>query len=220
MSNKVSVIIPVYNGAKYLSATLESVRAQTHDDLELIVVDDGSSDHSVDVARAYEAIIVRQHQQGPGAARNLGVKHATGAHIAFLDQDDLWHPDKLRLQLEVLPTGDYVACRTLAHLEPEALEVASVIRDGYRTGAVAPTPSALLIPRAVFDRVGWFDTRFQTGSDVAWLAKANRLGLRMVYPEPVLLTKRFHKRNQGNDVRLGQQELLQILRESLRERST
>jgi glycosyltransferase involved in cell wall biosynthesis len=213
MNPLVSVIVPVYNGEAYLAQTLESALMQRHVDVELIVIDDGSTDQSPSIISTYTAHQFRQTQQGPGAARNLGVKHATANYFAFLDQDDLWHPDKLALQLQALETGDYAVCRAVAQLENQAQNFQTLIRASFQNGAIAPTPSAFLIPRKTFMRVGWFDTRFQTGSDVAWLTAANRLGLTMVCPEGVLLTKRFHRQNQGHQVRLGQQELLQILRE-------
>jgi glycosyltransferase involved in cell wall biosynthesis len=207
----VSVIVPVYNGEAHLAQTLESALMQRHVEVELIVVDDGSTDQSPNIIKAYTPHQFRQMQQGPGAARNLGVKHATANYFAFLDQDDLWHPDKLALQLQALKTGDYAVCRAVALLEDQHYQ--SMIRASFENGAVAPTPSAFLIPRSTFMQVGWFDTRFQTGSDVAWLAAANRLGLKMVCPDELLLTKRFHRHNQGHQVQLGQQELLRILRE-------
>jgi glycosyltransferase involved in cell wall biosynthesis len=213
MKPLVSVIVPVYNGEKYLAQTLESALMQSGVDVELIVVDDGSTDQSPSIAKTHAALYIQQAQQGPGAARNTGVQHASTDYFAFLDQDDLWHPDKLNLQLQALLGGDYAVCRAVAQLENQAQDFQTMIRASFQNGAIAPTPSAFLIPRQIFMQVGWFDTRFWTGSDVAWLAAANRLGLKMVCPDEVLLTKRFHRQNQGHQVRLGQQELLRILRE-------
>lgn len=99
-----SVVIPCYNGAEYLRAALDSVAAQTIQPLEVIVVDDGSTDNSVAVAREWNPSvrIVPQKNSGPSVARNRGIDEARGDWIAFLDADDLWKPEKLERQLAVI----------------------------------------------------------------------------------------------------------------------
>ena len=94
---RVSVMIGVYNGARYLGEAIESVLAQTHRDLELIVVDDGSDDGSGEIARGYEPRLrcVRQERGGMAAARNRAIQEATGSYFAFLDADDRFPPEKL-----------------------------------------------------------------------------------------------------------------------------
>src|ERR1044072_7097933 len=97
----VSVIIPVYNGARFLLAALESVFAQTYRPFEVIVVDDGSADDSGRIAQSFSGVhYIRQANQGVAAARNTGIEAARGEFYAFLDQDDLWTPEKLRLQIQ------------------------------------------------------------------------------------------------------------------------
>jgi len=94
----VSVVIPAYNAAPFLSGAIASVNAQTSPASELLVVDDGSSDETAHVARAAGATVIRQSNGGAGAARNAGVRAASHPWIAFLDADDRWHPDKLASQ--------------------------------------------------------------------------------------------------------------------------
>ncbi len=106
-AHKVSVIMPAYNGEKYIAAAMRSVLAQTYEDLELIVVDDGSSDRTSEIVRGIEAadervVYIFQTNAGQGNARNTGIKSARGELIAFLDQDDLWIEAKLERQLEAL----------------------------------------------------------------------------------------------------------------------
>lgn len=98
----VSVIIPVYNSAEYLRATLQSVVDQEYSPLEIIVVDDGSTDRSVRIASEFKVQIFTQPNRGACAARNLGIRKACGDYLQFLDADDLISPDKIRVQVERL----------------------------------------------------------------------------------------------------------------------
>src|SRR4051794_33568080 len=97
----VSVIVPVHNGAEFLAEALNSLLAQTRRPDQIIVVDDGSTDGSADVASRFgtEVTLVRQENRGPSSARNRGLDLASGSHVGFLDADDLWVPDCLSTQL-------------------------------------------------------------------------------------------------------------------------
>ncbi len=101
---RVSVVIPTYNRASLIREALESVFAQTFRDFEVIVVDDGSTDGTVELLKEYEGriAIIRQENRGAGAARNRGLAEATGEYIAFIDSDDLWMDFKLDLQVAIL----------------------------------------------------------------------------------------------------------------------
>jgi glycosyltransferase involved in cell wall biosynthesis len=103
----VSVIIPAHNASRFLRQTLESVVRQTHQDLEIIVVDDGSTDNTVRIAVGIQkqdskVTLYRQANQGASVARNLGIEKSKGNFIAFLDADDLWHPTKIEKQHDLL----------------------------------------------------------------------------------------------------------------------
>ena len=106
----VSVIVPSYNASRYISETLESVLAQTYRNFEVIVIDDGSTDHTPDIVADYgrgdsRIRLVSQPNSGVGAARNRGIAEASGAFIAPLDADDVWYPQKLEKQVESLERG-------------------------------------------------------------------------------------------------------------------
>lgn len=108
-TNLVSVIIPVYNSAKYLGATIQSALDQTWLDKEIIVIDDGSTDSSLAIAKSFESGIVQvlsQENKGASAARNRGLSIAKGEYIQFLDADDLLSPDKIAAQLEKLNSSE------------------------------------------------------------------------------------------------------------------
>lgn len=103
---RVSILTPVYNGARYITHAIESALAQTYPDFELIIVNDGSTDNSAEVVRPYLADprikYLEQTNGGVASARNAALRVALGSYIGFLDQDDLWLPEKLRLQVQYL----------------------------------------------------------------------------------------------------------------------
>ena len=101
MEPLISCIVPVFNGERYLGKALESILKQTYQPLEIIVVNDGSTDGTAAVAARYGDQIhyVRQNNAGAPTARNLGLSVARGEFVAFLDSDDLWHPEKLERQM-------------------------------------------------------------------------------------------------------------------------
>lgn len=193
----VSVVIPVYNGARYLADAIRSVLAQDHRPIQVVVVDDGSTDDSADVAAAFAPDVEchRQPNQGAAAARNLGVTLAHGALLTFLDADDVWMPGKLRRQVDAMASHP--------HLDLVLGHVRQVIVGATKGGAVqAPAqpgyvPGALLMRREAFDRVGPFDTRWRVGEFIDWHARAVELGLQeMTLPE-VVLERRIHDSNLG-----------------------
>lgn len=104
----VSVVIPSYNCAQFLRETVETVLGQTHPPIEIIIVDDGSTDGSLDIAREFgnPVRIVTQPNSGVSVARNRGIDEAKGEWIAFVDADDLWEPTKLECQMETVAAAD------------------------------------------------------------------------------------------------------------------
>ena len=106
----VSVIVPVFNAGKWIEDTILSVKSQTYKDWELILVDDGSADNSMEIMRSYESdnirIIDDGSNKGAAYARNMGVKAARGRYICYIDADDLWSPDKLEKQLAFADEND------------------------------------------------------------------------------------------------------------------
>lgn len=109
----VSIITPVYNGARFVSETIESVLAQTYPQWEMIVVDDGSKDESAEIVRRYaerdhRITLLQQPNGGSASARNNGIRHAHGQYIALLDADDLWEPQFLTSQLALMREKDAV----------------------------------------------------------------------------------------------------------------
>ncbi len=108
---KVSILIPLYNAKEYIAETIDSCLNQTYDNIEIIIVDDGSTDSSLEIAKKYEKEykhikVEAQNNSGASAARNRAFKLSSGDFIQYLDADDILHPDKIRLQMEVLQEED------------------------------------------------------------------------------------------------------------------
>jgi glycosyltransferase involved in cell wall biosynthesis len=189
----VSVIVPIYNAAKFLPAAIESVLAQTHPHWELLLVDDGSTDGSVEIARRYaqrhpDRIRCLAHEggqnRGKSTTRNLGIQHAQGEYIAFLDADDLFLPDKLAHQLTLLaawPEAGMVYGRTEYWFNwpgaPPAKQKNFLSRLGVQPGRLYSPPDlltrylidsgtvpcicSLLARRSLLVEIGMFDERIQ-----------------------------------------------------------
>lgn len=111
----ISVIIPVFNGSQFISQTIDSVFKQTYTNIEIIIVDDGSTDNSVSLVKSLskDIKIVEQNNKGAAAARNSGVDESKGEFIAFLDSDDIWHPQKLEIQIDALRGCEWCYTDTL-----------------------------------------------------------------------------------------------------------
>lgn len=137
--NKVSVITPSYNSAKYIGKTIDSILSQSYENLELIIVDDCSSDDSLAVIKNYIKNDSRvklyrlSKNSGAAVARNTGIQHAQGKFIAFLDSDDTWDSDKLEKQIEFMLTNDYAFTYTAYHKINENGEYLSKVNIPVKT---------------------------------------------------------------------------------------
>ncbi len=175
----VSVIIPNYNYAPYLGGAVNGALAQTYPDIEVIVVDDGSTDESKDVLINFGNGIttIRQENLGVAAARNNGVSAGTGEFVAFLDADDEWLPEKIEKQVAMLRDDPSLG---LVHVGVEEIDTAGGSLRRRLEGATGDAThellmlggkgilgggSGLLVPRAVFEAVGGFDTQLSTSAD-------------------------------------------------------
>ncbi len=215
----VSVIIPVFNGARYIGEAIHSVLAQTHSAIELIVIDDGSTDGTPGIAQSFGDRVSYQAQPncGSGAARNRGVKLAQGEFLAFLDADDLWLPDKLERQLAVFASQPEIEAVSgmveqfvspeLCHQLPQSPEL--------KTPMPGAIPSAIAIRRAALARVGEFATQWKVGEFADWYARALETGLRIEMLPAIVARRRLHLDNQGVRHQREVSAYAQILKQSL-----
>ncbi len=196
----VSVIIPVYNGARYLSAAIESVLVQEYRSVEIIVIDDGSDDDTAAVAKSFGPTVHYSYQpnHGPATARNRGVARAKGEFLAFLDADDWWHPQKVARQVALLTQQrhlDYVLTHMKVMQEANVAWPAALNQAHYQNEPRCFLPSALLVRRAAFAEIGPFDERYRYSDDADWFLRAKDAGVPMaIVPEP-LVFKRIHTTN-------------------------
>jgi len=223
-SNKgVSVIIPVFNGERYLAETLDSIWAQDYRPLEVIVIDDGSTDHTAEIARSNPAVIyVHQPNQGHGAAKNAGIAKARSDFIAFLDADDLWLPRKLTLQTDYLlqnPETGYVITHMDVLLEPGVAWPAFLNRQHYLGNPPCFLPSALLARRSALEQIGVFDTSYQHANDGDWFFRARDAGISMGILPDALVRKRIHGNNLSYD-KLIMLETMRVVRNSVKRKQS
>lgn len=215
----ISVVIPVFNGAAYIAQAIESVLGQTLLPAEIIVADDGSSDATAEVVRRYQPRVLyrRQTNQGPAAARNLGIRESKGELLAFLDSDDVWLPDKLRLQKAALdqePELDLVFSHMSQFRSPELPAELAAGMACDETAQPSPLISCLLARRAAFERIGPLRTELKADF-VDWYLRAQEAGLRMRILDVLLVKRRIHAGNftrKHNEVR---REYLHLLKASL-----
>jgi len=202
MRDGVSVLIPVYNGARYLSECLRSVCDQTLPPAEIIVIDDGSEDDTPKVAGEWVPRIVykRVAHGGLPYVRNHALKFADTEFVAFIDSDDVWLPDKLERQMEAMsqearPAAvfGYVQQFVSEDLAPEEA-------DRLKVDA-KPIPglfaSTLLMRKADCDRVGPFDETLRTGEFIEWFSRATDLGIETLTVPAVVCRRRIHLNNMG-----------------------
>jgi glycosyltransferase involved in cell wall biosynthesis len=205
MTLAVSVVIPTYNYGRFIAGTLDSVLAQTFQDLEVVVVDDGSADDTVAVVKPYQrdsrVRYFRTANQGPAAARNTGIRLAKAPLVAFLDADDLWLPTKLECQVERFWSNpdlglvysrrlliDEDGCRLVYNQPP--LHRGWVLPKLFRTNFVCFSSS--VVRRCLFDEIGLFDEQLTQSEDYDLLL---RLALSRPFDyvdEPLVLYRTGH----------------------------
>jgi len=199
---RVTVIIPSYNTARYVVATLDSVFAQTYRDYEVVIINDGSPD-TPELERVLapwndRISYIKTDNQGLAGARNTGILRSKGEFIAFLDSDDIWEPHYLAVQVRKLdedPSADIVYPRFLSFGEgPEAgtLNIASRGEVNFISllQETCTVTVSVLARRAVFERVGLFDNSLSACEDFDMWLRCVKSGSRIIYHDEVLLRYR------------------------------
>ena len=208
---KVSIIIPVYNGANYMREAIDSAIAQTYENKEIIVVNDGSNDNgqTSEIAKSYgdKIIYIEKENGGVSTALNIGIKKSTGDYISWLSHDDLYYPEKIKKQIEELDNYDD---HTIIYSDYDVIDGNGVKYDtvylDHKTliekpdyaifrGAISGT--TLLIPKKAFDEYGLFDEELRCVQDyLKWFEMAQ--SYKFVHISEVLGAARVHGRQVTN----------------------
>ena len=218
MNELVSIIIPIYNYGHFLAEAIDSVINQTYRPIEVIVVDDGSTDNTANIATSYPDVqYIYQPNQGVSVARNTGISKARGKFIAFLDADDIWLPDKLKIQirnLEENPDIGYNICKMRIFIVPEADQNPWALSSLYMDEQIGYT--TLVTTKSVFEKVGDFDARYKAEEDFDWFTRAKDAEVAMAILPDILLNRRLHNNNLSyQNPKDSMARRLQIIKESI-----
>jgi hypothetical protein len=214
----VSVIVPVFNGERFVREAVESILSQDYPSLEIIVINDGSTDRTEEIIKQLppEIRYLSQENLGPAAARNRGINEAMGEYIAFLDVDDVWPKKNLRMLVkELLQDRDIDVVHgyaQLAHYNP------TTDTYEYRGNPAESFPyyiGAALYRRVVFTRVGLFDPTLLLAEDTDWFARAREKKANIKRLEEVTLVVRRHGKNMTHGRSPAELRQLRVFKKSL-----
>ncbi|WP_254567315.1 glycosyltransferase family A protein [Oscillatoria sp. HE19RPO] len=210
----VSVIIPAYNAETYLSDAIESILGQNYQPLEILVVDDGSSDRTAETAKKYGDRLryIYQTNAGPAAARNAGIKLANGEILGFLDADDLWSENFLTTLVNLLVESPRI---DIAQGFIQEVQLAkSEFSESYPAYQYINLGSALY-RRNVFDKIGGFDETMRYGEDVDFFLRAWENNIRKQVNENVSLLYRKHEENMTGGKKLVELGFLRVYKKHI-----
>ncbi len=218
----VSVILPVYNAQDYIAEAIGSILDQRYEPLEIIVIDDGSTDETAKRLSAFKDRILYRYQEnkGPAAARNHGMRLAKGAVFAFADADDLWPEGKLSRQLEHLyreAETEVVIGRQKIEYLPDALERKKGL-ELLKEPVVCQGMPMALARRSAFDKIGLFDETLIYAEDLDWFLRARELGVKVVAYDEVANISRRHASNMTHDIAKMRHYTFKMFQKSLQRR--
>ncbi|MBR3396443.1 MAG: glycosyltransferase family 2 protein [Lachnospiraceae bacterium] len=220
---KVSVLIPVFNGEKYLAEAIESVLNQTFKEFELIIVDDGSTDDSGIIAESYPSVqYIRKQHSGVSDSRNAAVKNAAGEWIVFLDADDVLEPDALEKEMAFIsshPECDilFCKCRNFTELPDEQLTERQKVLLSAKMDNIIP---GACIRKELFEKYGAFDTKYHYGEDTEWVTRLKLQGVDFSNClDEDLYLRRIHNENISLGHKTpGKKEYLSLMAAAIRNR--
>lgn len=215
----ISVIIPAHNGSAYIGEAIKSILYQDYPNFEIIVIDNGSIDSTAEIVKTFHPVIYFSTPDADTAkARNLGISHAKGEYVAFLDQDDIWLPHKLTKQMQFLQQHkNYkgVVCFQKMQLAKNCEKPHWLKAIFLDTPQPAYLPSALMVEKIFIQTTGQFDTRFSLASDVAWFFKMRDANIQIGMIDEVLIERKIHQANASNKIQALYKEYFSIIRESI-----
>ena len=217
----ISVIMPVYNTEKYVAEAIRSVLGQTWTNLELVCVNDGSTDGSLEILRSFGNRIVLvdcAKNGGIAEARNQGIKAATGEFLALMDADDLWEPEKLSLQMDQFEHDaalDVSFTMMKCFISPDLPDEVKKMRHCPPDPMPGYISATAVIRKTSFDKVGYFNPAWRVGEFIDWFEKAKALGMKSTMVDQVLFLRRIHETNTGVTERPSRVDYLRIVKQAL-----
>jgi glycosyltransferase involved in cell wall biosynthesis len=216
----ISIIIPAFNAERFLAEAIEGILVQEIDPLEVVVVDDGSTDRTAEIAASYDDRVrcISQANKGLPAARNRGLAAANGEFIGFCDADDVFLPGSLKLQLGKLlanPGIDLVVGRygNEMMVDPHSEQVAFAPVEA--TNHYIMSMSVSLIRRQLFDKVGQFDEVMRHCDDWDWFMRAREQHVPMLFHTAILMRRRLHDQNMTRNQDASRRYTALMLKRSL-----
>ena len=216
----VTAAIPVRDGEAYLAEAIESVIAQSRPCEQLIVVDNDSTDRSAEIARGYGAAVevVFEPRHGIGAARNAALRAARGSHIAFLDADDIWEPEKTALQLAAFKADPELQL-VFGHVRQFVSPDLAAAQGAELNVPAEPQPGAylgaMLAARAAIEAIGPWAEEVRVSDGLTFMLRAAELGLRQEMLPEVVTLRRVHGGNHSIRNRGERAEFARLLKGSI-----
>lgn len=212
----VSVVIPAFNSERFISNAIQSVFDQGYSPIEVIVVDDGSTDGTKNEVLKFGERIRYKYQvnSGPAAARNAGIASSRGDIIGFLDSDDIWPRGRLSLLLNKFkddPSLDVV----LGRVQVAAFSDATHVHPNLQKPHIAPLFGCGLFKCNVFAKVGLIDQSLRFSEDQDWFFRLKELGIHMVILRDVTLIRRKHDNSMTEGVSWGDVDIIKVIKKSL-----
>ena len=220
---KVTLVVPVYDGTRYLAQAISSALAQSRAPDEILVVDDGSTDAPEAILRSFGSAVrhLRQERRGTPAARNRGIDASDGDLITFLDHDDMLTPDSIELRVNALLREPELGCvhgTVEQFISPELTPAEREVLPARLPTVNGRVPGATMFRREMFDRVGRFDETVTIGYMIDWVSRAQAAAVAIGSIPDVVLRRRVHATNSVHDVQALEAHYLRALRTAVRRR--
>ncbi len=217
---KVSVIICVYNGERFLAEAIQSVRDQDFENIQLVVVNDGSTDKTEDIINSFDNLTLVSHKtnQGHPGAKNSGLAVAEGEFICFLDADDRWSNQKISIQLAFHQENPEILFSFTAEtfcFENGAEAPNWTRKQAFQSDHIAYCSGSMMFHKAAFKIVGEFNPSYRNGDATDWIFRAKDHGLYSGEINQVLLYRRIHGNNLSNRVGEENKTLFAVLKSSI-----
>lgn len=213
----VSIIVPVFNGERYLSEALRSIENQTYPNIEIIVVNDGSLDETLSVIRTFPSVIaITQPHRGLSTALNNGIQNAKGEFFAFLDADDVWVKDKLWNQMKIFMENPRIEA-VFGHIVQFRCSRKSMEEEEKNPFNRMPgyCKGSMLIKKTSFSRIGFFSTRWEMGDFIEWYKRAKEKDLKTALIPEIVMKRRIHSHNMSLSRETGKKDYVRILKAAM-----